>query len=100
MVLASLWWYYGSIVNDSHMILVNAVGSVLESAYCLLILVYCRSKTVRRQIAACIVFLGAVLVLVKGDINTLGTINVIVNVGTFATPLVTVREVLRFFKLF
>jgi len=95
MVLASLWWYYGTIVNDGHMILVNSVGAVLESGYCLLIVVLCRNKTVRRQIAACVVFLGAVLVLVRGDINTLGSINVIVNIGTFATPLVTVREVLR-----
>ena len=39
-VLASLWWYYGEIVQDSHMITVNAVGSILETSYCFLILKY------------------------------------------------------------
>ena len=53
------------------------------------------------KIMSCLGFLVIVLLMVqlKDDreksINMLGTINVIVNVATFGTPLVTVREVIR-----
>jgi len=100
-VLASLWWYYGEIVSDSHMIIVNAVGAIVEGIYCCLIFKFCSCATKKRQIISCLGFLIAVLLMVQvsddreKSINMLGTINVIVNVATFGTPLVTVREVIR-----
>ena len=59
------------------------------------------TPTTKKQLFLCLVFLIAVLGCVQamGDkekgINFLGTVNVLVNVATFGTPLVTVREVLR-----
>ena len=48
-VLASLWWYYGEIVSDSHMIIVNAVGAIVEGIYCCLIFKFCSCATKKRQ---------------------------------------------------
>ena len=48
-VLASLWWYYGEIVSDSHMIIVNAVGAIVEGIYCCLIMTLCSCSTKKRQ---------------------------------------------------
>lgn len=103
-LLATLWWYYGVIVEDNSMILTNAVGSVLECFYCSLL--YRASKysnNVHRTlhpIGGCGIFCCSVIAIIhfrgaSDSIDLLGTINVIVNVATFATPLISVREVIR-----
>jgi len=100
-VLATLWWYYGAIIQDGPMIRVNAVGSIIETIYCLILFWRSEPYQVTRPLLSCLLFCIGTLIAVQlfDDIEDgksfLGTINVVVNMATFATPLLSVKQVIR-----
>jgi len=86
------------------MILTNSVGSVLEIFYCFLLFRAASSSNQSSRLlfpvggAAAFCFFVIAVIHVRGSVDSidvLGSVNVIVNVATFATPLLTVREVIR-----
>ena len=83
------------------MIRVNAVGSIIETIYCLILFWRSEPYQVTRPLLSCLLFCIGTLIAVQlfDDIEDgksfLGTINVVVNMATFATPLLSVKQVIR-----
>ena len=83
------------------MIRVNAVGSIIETLYCLILFWRSEPNQLTRPLLSCLaVCLGTLAAVqmfddIEDGKSFLGTINVIVNMITFTTPLLTVKQVLR-----
>ena len=83
------------------MIRVNAVGSIIETLYCLILFWGSEPNQLTRPLLSCLaVCLGTLAAVqmfddIEDGKSFLGTINVIVNMITFTTPLLTVKQVLR-----
>ena len=83
------------------MIRVNAVGSIVETLYCLILFWRSEPNQLTRPLLSCLaVCLGTLAAVqmfedIEDGKSFLGTINVIVNMITFSTPLLTVKQVLR-----
>lgn len=100
---AVLWLRYGLLIHDAPMRNVNAIGAVLEWIYSFVFFLYIGPIRPRKNaviLIGAISFLTSVLLLVKVmehevAVQTLGMVASVVNIVTFASPLATLKEVIR-----
>lgn len=101
---AILWLRYGLLINDGPMRNVNLVGTILETIYSVIFFtVMDRAQRGRKNssiVVGSVSFVVSVLLLVRfmdRDVaqNALGMVASGVNIVTFASPLATIKTVLR-----
>ncbi|MED6148718.1 hypothetical protein PIB30_055486 [Stylosanthes scabra] len=103
---STLWIYYAIFVKDSTFIItINSFGCVIESIYLAIFLIYSSKKsrlsTIKVLLLLNVFGFGAIvlstLYLTKGDkrVSVIGWFNLILNICVFASPLGSLRRVVK-----